>query len=61
MDKWAVETVFGSGESKRRWQTKAKYRAYAQSLVNTKIPELTNLHTLRERDKVAMKLAMSKG
>jgi len=61
MDKWAVETVFGSGESKRRWQTKAKYRAYAQCLVNTKIPELTNLQTLRERDKVAMKLAMSKG
>jgi len=57
MDKWAVETVFGSGASRKRWQTKAKYREYTQLLVEPTQKELQNLHTLRERDKAAMNMA----
>ena len=59
MDKWAVETIFGSGESRRRWQTKAKYRAYTQLLVKPTRVELQGFQTLRERDKAAMNIAMS--
>lgn len=60
MDRWAVESIFGIGESRRRWQTKAKYRAYAERLVNPEIVELRDLRTLRERDKAAMNRSMPK-
>ena len=60
MDKWAVETVFGSGASRKRWQTKAKYREYTQLLVEPTQKELQSFHTLRERDKAAMNMAMGK-
>lgn len=60
MDRWAVESIFGIGESRRRWQTKAKYRAYAERLVNPEIVELRDLRTLRERDKAAMNRSMRK-
>ena len=59
MDKWAVQTIFGSGESTKRWQTKAKYRAYTQLLVKPTRVELQSFKTLRERDKAAMNIAMS--
>ena len=59
MDKWAVQTIFGAGESMKRWQTKAKYRAYTQLLVKPTRVELQGFETLRERDKAAMNIAMS--
>lgn len=60
MDKWAVETIFGEGASRRRWQHKAKYREYAQLLVNPQIEDLQEVATLRGRDQKAMQLAMDK-
>jgi hypothetical protein len=60
MDKWAVETIFGIGESRKRWQHKAKYREYAQQLVKPEIEELLRIATLRGRDTAAMRLAMDK-
>ena len=60
MDKWAVETIFGEGASKKRWQTKSKYRAYAQLLVKPEIGQLQKVTTLRRRDKAAMDIAMQK-
>ena len=60
MDRWAVESIFGIGESRRRWQTRAMYRAYAERLVNPEIVELRDLRTLRERDKAAMNRSMPK-
>jgi len=60
MDKWAVETIFGDGASRKRWQHKAKYREYAQLLVNPRIEDLQNVATLRGRDQKAMQLAMDK-
>jgi len=61
MDKWAVETIFGSGASKKRWQTKAKYREYTQLLVKPTQEELQKFHTLRDRDKAAMNISMRGG
>ena len=61
MDKWAVETIFGEGASRKRWQHKAKYREYAQLLVNPRIEDLQNVATLRGRDQKAMQLAMENG
>jgi hypothetical protein len=58
MDKWAVETIFGEGASKKRWQTKSKYRAYTQLLVKPEIGQLQKMTTLRGRDKAAMDIAM---
>lgn len=58
MDKWAVETIFGEGASKKRWQTKSKYLAYTQLLVKPEIGRLQKMTTLRERDKAAMDIAM---
>ena len=58
MDKWAVETIFGKGASKKRWQTKSKYLAYTQLLVKPEIGRLQKMTTLRERDKAAMDIAM---
>ncbi len=58
MDKWAVETIFGQGASKKRWQTKSKYLAYTQLLVKPEIGRLQKMTTLRERDKAAMDIAM---
>ncbi|MCG3772889.1 MAG: hypothetical protein JW384_04113 [Nitrosomonadaceae bacterium] len=60
MDKWAVETIFGNGASRKRWQTKAQYRAYTQLLVKPEIEQLRVFKTLRERDKAAMNIAMQK-
>jgi hypothetical protein len=60
MDKWAVETIFGDGASRKRWQHKAKYREYAQLLVNPQIEDLQEVATLRGRDQKAMQLAMEK-
>ena len=60
MDKWAVETIFGSGASKKRWQRKAAYRAYAERLVNPKCAALEAISSLRDRDKAAMESGMSK-
>lgn len=60
MDKWAVETIFGNGASRKRWQTKAQYRAYTQLLVKPEIEQLRIFKTLRERDKAAMNIAMQK-
>ena len=60
MDKWAVETIFGSGASKKRWQRKAAYRAYAERLVSPKCAALEAISSLRDRDKAAMELGMSK-
>ncbi len=60
MDKWAVETIFGNGASRKRWQTKAQYRAYTQLLVKPEIEQLRICKTLRERDKAAMNIAMQK-
>ena len=60
MDKWAVETIFGDGASRKRWQHKAKYREYAQLLVNPQIEDLQKVATLRGRDQKAMQLAMDK-
>ena len=60
MDKWAVETIFGEGASRKRWQHKAKYREYAQLLVNPQIEDLQEVATLRGRDQKAMQLAMEK-
>lgn len=54
MDKWAVETIFGPGASRRRWQHKAAYRAYTERLVKPNCVELDALTTLRERDIAAM-------
>jgi hypothetical protein len=59
MDKWAVQTIFGSREGTKRWQTKAKYRAYTQLLVKPTRVELQSFKTLRERDKAAMNIAIS--
>jgi hypothetical protein len=58
MDKWAVETIFGEGASRKRWQHKAKYREYAQLLVNPQIEELKQVATLRGRDQKAMQIAI---
>jgi len=58
MDRWAVETIFGNGAGKKRWQTKAKYREYTQLLVTPKITELQKIGTLRGRDKAAMNISM---
>ena len=58
MDRWAIETIFGKGASKKRWQTKAKYREYTQLLVTPKIMELQKIETLRGRDKAAMNISM---
>ena len=58
MDRWAIETIFGKGASKKRWQTKAKYREYTQLLVTPKILELQKIETLRGRDKAAMNISM---
>ena len=58
MDKWAVETIFGKGASKKRWQTKSKYRSYTQLLVKPEIAQLKRVTTLRGRDKAAMDIAM---
>ena len=58
MDKWAVETIFGEGASRKRWQHKSKYREYAQLLVNPQIEDLQKVATLRGRDQKAMQLAM---
>lgn len=58
MDKWAVETIFGEGASRKRWQHKAKYREYAQLLVNPQIEELKQVATLRGRDQKAMQMAI---
>jgi hypothetical protein len=58
MDKWAVETIFGQGASKKRWQTKSMYRAYTQLLVKPEIGRLQKMTTLRGRDKAAMEIAM---
>jgi hypothetical protein len=58
MDKWAVETIFGQGARKKRWQTKSKYRAYTQLLVKPEIGRLQKMTTLRGRDKAAMDIAM---
>jgi len=60
MDKWAVETIFGSGSSKKHWQRKAAYRAYAERLANPKCDALEAISSLRDRDKFAMEAAMSK-
>ena len=60
MDKWAVQTIFGDGASRKRWQHKAKYREYAQLLVNPQIEDLQKVTTLRGRDQKAMQLAMDK-
>jgi hypothetical protein len=60
MDKWAVETIFGEGASRKRWQRKSKYREYAQLLVNPQIEDLQKVATLRGRDQKAMQLAMDK-
>jgi hypothetical protein len=60
MDKWAVETIFGEGASRKRWQHKSKYREYAQLLVNPQIEDLQKVATLRGRDQKAMQLAMDK-
>ena len=59
MDKWAVETIFGLGASKERWQRKAAYRAYARRLVNPKCAALEAISSLRDRDKAAMEAAMA--
>ena len=59
MDKWAVETIFGSGASKKRWQRKAVYRAFAQRLVNPNCAALEAISSLRDRDKAAMEAAMA--
>jgi hypothetical protein len=60
MDKWAVETIFGEGASRKRWQHKSKYREYAQLLVNPQIEDLQEVATLRGRDQKAMQMAMDK-
>ncbi len=60
MDKWAIETIFGEGASRKRWQHKSKYREYAQLLVNPQIEDLQKVATLRGRDQKAMQLAMDK-
>ena len=60
MDKWAVETIFGSGASGKRWQTKADYRAYTQLLVKPVQEELKTIQKLRDRDKAAMNIAMGR-
>jgi hypothetical protein len=59
MDKWAVETIFGPGASKKRWQRKAAYRAYAERLVNPKCTALEATSSLRDRDKAAMAAGLS--
>jgi len=59
MDKWAVETIFGSGASKKRWQHKAVYRAYAERLVNPKCTALEAISSLRDRDQAAMAAGLS--
>jgi hypothetical protein len=58
MDKWAVETIFGEGASRKRWQHKSKYREYAQLLVNPQIEDLKQVATLRGRDQKAMQMAI---
>lgn len=58
MDRWAVETIFGSGTSRKRWQTKKQYCAYTKRLVEPIQVELQELQTLRERDRAAMNIAM---
>lgn len=60
MDKWAVETVFGPGSSRRRWQHKAAYRAYAERLVKPNCQALEMIPTLRGRDIEAMSASMEK-
>ena len=60
MDKWAVETIFGTGASRKRWQTKAKYREYTQLLVKPTREELQKFYTLRDRDKAAMNISMAR-
>ena len=58
MDRWAVETIFGKGAVKERWQTKAKYREYTQLLVTPKFAVLQKIATLRGRDTAAMNISM---
>ena len=58
MDRWAVETIFHPGSSRRQWRRSAVYRTYTERLVNPKCPELTQIPSLRERDKAAMYAAM---
>ena len=60
MDKWAVETIFGQGASKKRWQRKAAYRAYTECLVNPKCAALEAIPTLRKRDIEAMTAGKNK-
>jgi len=60
MDKWAVETIFGQGASKKHWQRKAAYRAYTECLVNLKCAALEAIPTLRGRDIEAMTSGKSK-
>ena len=59
MDRWAVETIFEEGSSRRQWQRSAVYRAYAERLVNPDCPALERFTTLRERDKAAMNASMA--
>lgn len=59
MDKWAVETIFGPGASKKRWQRKAAYRAYTERLVNPKCTALEAISSLRDRDQAAMAAGLS--
>ena len=59
MDKWAVETIFGLGASKKRWERKVAYRAYAERLVNPKCAALEAIPSLRARDQSAMAAGMS--
>lgn len=60
MDRWAVETIFGAGASRQRWQTKAAYRAYAERLVDPDCRALEEIETLRGRDIEVMSAAMEK-
>ncbi len=59
MDRWAVETIFEEGSSRKQWQRSAVYRAYAERLVNPDCPALERFTTLRERDKAAMNASMA--
>jgi hypothetical protein len=61
MDRWAVETIFEEGSSRKQWQRSAVYRAYAERLVNPDCPTLERFTTLRERDKAAMNASMLAG
>jgi hypothetical protein len=58
MDKWAVETIFGVGSSKKQWQRSAVYRVYAERLVKPDCRALEEIPTLRARDQAAMNAAM---